>query len=74
VSIDHWLARPLTNPFLNLTLRHSGDSSTFSGNPSYKLIPDHDNQRPDYRNIPDDKISIGFRIGIEYLFKSADNE
>jgi hypothetical protein len=41
---------------------------------NYKLVPDHDNQRPDYKNIPDDKISIGFRIGIEYLFKSTDNE
>ncbi|MFA5540967.1 MAG: hypothetical protein WC984_04780 [Bacteroidales bacterium] len=41
---------------------------------NYKLIPDHDNQRPDYKNIPDDKISIGFRIGIEYLFKTTDNK
>jgi len=41
---------------------------------NYNLVPDHDNQRPDYRNIPDDKISIGFRIGIEYLFKTTENE
>lgn len=41
---------------------------------NYNLVPDHDNQRPDYRNIPDDKISFGFRIGIEYLFKTTDNE
>jgi hypothetical protein len=41
---------------------------------NYKLVPDHDNQRPDYNNIPDDKISIGFRIGIEYLFKTTENE
>lgn len=40
---------------------------------SYKLVSDHDNQRPDYKNIPDDKISIGVRIGIEYLFKTTDN-
>lgn len=41
---------------------------------NYKLVTDHDNQRPDYKNIPDDKISIGFRIGIEYLFKTTENE
>jgi len=41
---------------------------------NYKLVPDHDNQRPDYKNISDDKISIGFRIGIEYLFKTTENE
>ena len=41
---------------------------------NYNLVPDHDNQRPDYRNIPDDKISIGLRLGIEYLFISTENE
>lgn len=41
---------------------------------NYILISDLDNQRPDYRNLPDDKISVGFKIGIEYLFKESDNE
>jgi hypothetical protein len=41
---------------------------------NYKLLSDHDNQRPDYKNIPDDKISIGFRIGIEYFFKTTEDE
>lgn len=35
---------------------------------NFNLISDHYNQRPDYRNIPGDKISIGLKIGIEYLF------
>lgn len=41
---------------------------------NYKIVPDHDNQRPDYKNIPDDKVFIGFKIGVEYLFKTTDNE
>jgi len=41
---------------------------------NFKLIPDHDNQRPDYKNIPDDKISFGVKIGIEYMFKTSDSE
>lgn len=42
---------------------------------NYKVIPGHDSQRPNYRNIPDDGIiSVGFKLGIEYLFKTTDNE
>ena len=41
---------------------------------NYMLVPDHDNQRPNYKNIPDDKLFIGFKIGIEYLFKTTENE
>ncbi len=41
---------------------------------NYKLIPDHNNQRPNYKNIPDDRLSLGFNIGIEYVFKNTDNE
>lgn len=41
---------------------------------NYKLVSDHDNQSPDYKNVPDDKISIGFIMGIEYLFKITSNE
>ncbi len=53
-----------------------GNKCLFNLSPfmNYNLVSDHDNQRPDYRNIPDDKISIGFRIGIEYLFKTTKNE
>ncbi|HPB20478.1 MAG TPA: hypothetical protein PLC00_06865, partial [Bacteroidales bacterium] len=40
---------------------------------NYKLIPDHNDQRPDYKNIPDDRVFLGFKIGIEYLFKTSDN-
>ena len=32
---------------------------------NYRLIPDHDNQRPDYKNIPNDKIAVGCKIGVE---------
>lgn len=39
---------------------------------NYKLVPDHDNQRPDYKNIPDGKISLGFKIGIEFIFQVSD--
>ena len=39
---------------------------------NYKLIPDHNDQRPDYKNIPDDRVFLGFKIGIEYLFKTSD--
>lgn len=41
---------------------------------NYKLIPDYTDQRPIYKNIPNDRLSLGFRIGIEYLIKSSDNE
>jgi hypothetical protein len=41
---------------------------------NYKLVSDHDNQSPDYKNILDDKISVGFIMGIEYLFKITNNE
>lgn len=41
---------------------------------NYKLIPDHNDQRPDYKNIPDDRVFLGFKIGIEYLFKTSDNK
>lgn len=37
---------------------------------NYKLFSDYDNQRPDNEYIPDDRISIGFKIGLEYLFKN----
>lgn len=33
----------------------------------YNLVDDHGIQRPDYRNIPDDKVSIGCRLGVELL-------
>lgn len=39
---------------------------------NYKLIPDHNDQRPDYKNIPDDRVFLGFKLGIEYLFKTSD--
>lgn len=35
---------------------------------NYKLIPDHDNQRPNYKNIPNDKVSIDLKFGVEYIF------
>lgn len=41
---------------------------------NYKLIPDHKDQRPNYKNIPDDKLSVGIKISVEYLFKNFDNE
>jgi len=41
---------------------------------NYKLIPDHNDQRPDYKNIPDDRVFLGFKLGIEYLFKTSDNK
>lgn len=42
---------------------------------NYKVIPSYDSQRPNYRNIPDDGLlTVGFKLGIEYLFKTSDNE
>ncbi|GAB4460339.1 MAG: hypothetical protein Fur0028_13620 [Bacteroidales bacterium] len=41
---------------------------------NYKLIPDHRDQRPNYRSLPDDKISVGLKIGAEYLLKTPGNE
>lgn len=38
--------------------------STFS---NFKLNPEHYDARQNYKNRPEDKISIGFRIGLEYL-------
>jgi len=38
---------------------------------NYKLIPDYKEQRPNYKNIPNDKLSFGFKIGIEYGFKNS---
>lgn len=35
---------------------------------NYSLIADHNNQRPNYRNIPEDKLTVGLGIGVEYLF------
>ncbi|MGW8317367.1 MAG: hypothetical protein ACWGNV_17355 [Bacteroidales bacterium] len=34
----------------------------------YKTMPDSNNYSPDYKNIPEDKIAIGIRLGIEYIF------
>ena len=73
----------LDNRKLGITYMFGTTFSTFISNKctvnlspfiNYKLVPDHDNQRPDYTNIPDDKIFIGFRIGIEYLFKTTEDE
>ncbi len=41
---------------------------------NYKLTPESDSQSPNYRNLAYDKLSVGFKIGIEYLFKKSDNE
>jgi hypothetical protein len=42
---------------------------------NYKVIPSNDSQRPNYRNIPDDGLlTVGFKLGIEYLFKTSDNK
>lgn len=35
----------------------------------YKIFLDFDEQRPDYRNLTDDRFSTGFRLGVEYLFE-----
>ncbi len=48
-----------------------GNKYTLNFSPfiNYKLVSDHDSQRPSYRNLPNDKISLGFKIGIEYFLK-----
>ncbi|MBQ8703530.1 MAG: hypothetical protein IJ524_04045 [Bacteroidales bacterium] len=33
----------------------------------YNLVDDHGSQSPDYRNIPDDKVSVGCRLAVELL-------
>jgi hypothetical protein len=38
----------------------------------YKLIPDYQNQRPTFFNLPEDRFSIGISLGIEYFFKTSD--
>lgn len=32
------------------------------------LLADHADQRPGYMSIPNDKLSVGLRIGVEYMF------
>jgi len=39
---------------------------------NFKLVPDHYNDRPNYRDLPDDKYSCGLKVGIEYYFKSME--
>lgn len=34
----------------------------------YKLILNTKNPRPDYINIPDNRLSLGLKIGLEYMF------
>lgn len=34
----------------------------------YKLILNTKNSRPDYINIPDNRLSLGLKIGLEYMF------
>lgn len=34
----------------------------------YKTMLDSNNYSPDYKNIPEDKIAIGIKLGIEYIF------
>lgn len=36
----------------------------------YKTMPDSNNYSPDYKNIPEDRVAIGIRLGIEYIFKT----
>ncbi len=39
----------------------------------YNMIADHVSQKPNYRNIPDDIMSIGIRLGVEYLLSPSLN-
>lgn len=39
----------------------------------YNLVDDYGSQSPDYRNIPDDKMSVGCRLGVELLFAKKTN-
>lgn len=41
---------------------------------NYILIPDHYNGKPQYTNFPDDRFSLGLKMGIEYLCKKNDAE
>lgn len=34
----------------------------------YKAMLDYREQRPDYRNLTDDRFSFGLKLGVEYLF------
>jgi hypothetical protein len=38
---------------------------------SYKVVLNSSDERPDYTNIPDDKLSAGFSLGFEYVFKPS---
>ena len=38
---------------------------------NYKLVTAYDSERPDDRYIPNDTFYIGFKLGIEYLFKAT---
>ncbi len=42
----------------------------FSPMINYKLILNSLELRPDYKNIPDDRLAVGFKMGIEFLFKT----
>ena len=35
---------------------------------NYQIKPHFRAQRPDYRNFPEDKLSLGFKLGLEYSF------
>jgi hypothetical protein len=35
-----------------------------------KTMPDSNNYSPDYKNIPEDKIAVRIRVGIEYIFST----
>jgi hypothetical protein len=37
----------------------------------YKVMLDYREQRPDYRNLTDDRFSFGLKLGVEYLFNSV---
>lgn len=41
---------------------------------SYKIVLNSSDGRPDYTNIPDDKLSLGFNLGLEYIFKPSSVE
>jgi hypothetical protein len=34
----------------------------------YKLILNTENSSPDYENIPDNRLSLGLKVGLEYMF------
>ncbi len=43
---------------------------SFSATPfaDFKLILNSISQRPDYSDLPDNRFSVGLKIGVEYLF------